>query len=223
MHTNTATECRDLPLAVLSESPTNPHRIFEDAALKELAESIRSPGRSVSTAGAASYQPELRDCRRSETLPRRTNCGGLDCARPYRPPHRCRGTGGQLIELSIVGKSFLCLMRPGTSFICNRRARLTSNCWIQHGLSPPRSMACGPDSQYTGNPPADSIEFPTGNFAYCSNFRIGDNPTGTRKGASFPLGACIGLLSPTEHRTDRGRTAQVRYWMGLSSACLAKS
>ena len=28
-------------------------------------------------------------------------------------------------------------------------------------------------------------------------------PTGTRKGASFPLGACIGLLSPTEHRTHR--------------------
>ena len=44
MNTNTATEYRDLPLAVLSESPTNPRRIFEDAALKELAESIRSQG-----------------------------------------------------------------------------------------------------------------------------------------------------------------------------------
>ncbi len=39
-----ATEYRNLPLAVLTESATNPRRIFEDAALKELAESIRTQG-----------------------------------------------------------------------------------------------------------------------------------------------------------------------------------
>jgi ParB family chromosome partitioning protein len=44
MNPNTTTEYRDLPLAVLTESATNPRRIFEDAALKELAESIRSQG-----------------------------------------------------------------------------------------------------------------------------------------------------------------------------------
>jgi ParB family transcriptional regulator, chromosome partitioning protein len=44
MNTNTATEYRDLPLAVLTESTTNPRHIFEDSALKELAESIRSQG-----------------------------------------------------------------------------------------------------------------------------------------------------------------------------------
>ena len=44
MNTNTATEYRTLPLAVLTESTTNPRRIFEDSALKELAESIRSQG-----------------------------------------------------------------------------------------------------------------------------------------------------------------------------------
>jgi ParB/RepB/Spo0J family partition protein len=44
MNTNTATEYRNLPLAVLTESTTNPRRIFEDSALKELAESIRSQG-----------------------------------------------------------------------------------------------------------------------------------------------------------------------------------
>src|SRR5450631_4749492 len=44
MQTNTATEYRNLPLAVLTESATNPRRIFEDAALKELAASIRSQG-----------------------------------------------------------------------------------------------------------------------------------------------------------------------------------
>ena len=39
-----ATEYRDLPLALLTESTTNPRRIFEDVALKELAESIRTQG-----------------------------------------------------------------------------------------------------------------------------------------------------------------------------------
>jgi hypothetical protein len=32
MNTNTATEYRNLPLAVLTESATNPRRIFEDSA-----------------------------------------------------------------------------------------------------------------------------------------------------------------------------------------------
>jgi len=41
---NTTTEYRDLPLASLTESKTNPRRIFDDAALKELADSIRSQG-----------------------------------------------------------------------------------------------------------------------------------------------------------------------------------
>ncbi len=44
MNTNTAIEYRNLPLGVLTESATNPRRIFENAALKELAESIRSQG-----------------------------------------------------------------------------------------------------------------------------------------------------------------------------------
>jgi hypothetical protein len=37
MNPNTTTEYRDLPLAVLTESTTNPRRIFENAALRELA------------------------------------------------------------------------------------------------------------------------------------------------------------------------------------------
>jgi len=52
------------------------------------------PGRSLSLACAASYRPELRDCRRSKTLPRRPNCGGSYSARPHRQPQRCRGAGG---------------------------------------------------------------------------------------------------------------------------------
>jgi hypothetical protein len=42
---NTATEYRDLPLTVLTESATNPRRIFEDAALKELADFV--PGHKI--------------------------------------------------------------------------------------------------------------------------------------------------------------------------------
>ena len=44
MNTHTTTEYRNLPLNVLSESTTNPRRVFEDAALKELAASIRVQG-----------------------------------------------------------------------------------------------------------------------------------------------------------------------------------
>jgi ParB family chromosome partitioning protein len=39
-----ATEYRDLPLSQLNESKTNPRRVFDDAALQELAISIRSQG-----------------------------------------------------------------------------------------------------------------------------------------------------------------------------------
>jgi len=41
---NTTTEYRDLPLSILTESKTNPRRIFDHEALKELAASIRAQG-----------------------------------------------------------------------------------------------------------------------------------------------------------------------------------
>ncbi len=39
-----ATEYRNVALALLNESKTNPRRTFEEAALKELADSIRTQG-----------------------------------------------------------------------------------------------------------------------------------------------------------------------------------
>jgi ParB family chromosome partitioning protein len=39
-----ATEYRELPLALLNESKTNPRRVFEEVSLRELAASIRSQG-----------------------------------------------------------------------------------------------------------------------------------------------------------------------------------
>ena len=44
MNTQTATEYRNLPIAILAESAFNPRRVFQDAALKELADSIRAQG-----------------------------------------------------------------------------------------------------------------------------------------------------------------------------------
>ena len=44
MNPTTAAEYRNLPLNVLTESTTNPRRIFEDVALRELAASIRVQG-----------------------------------------------------------------------------------------------------------------------------------------------------------------------------------
>ena len=45
MNTNTATEYRNLPLSALSESATNPRRIFEDSALREFADFV--PGHKI--------------------------------------------------------------------------------------------------------------------------------------------------------------------------------
>ena len=109
MHTNTATEYRNLPLAALTESATNPPRIFEDSALKELAESIRSQGvlspllvRPLTdqsfeiVAGARRY----RAAQIAEALTVPVRIVNLTDAEAIE---------AQLIELSIVGKSFLCL------------------------------------------------------------------------------------------------------------------
>jgi ParB family transcriptional regulator, chromosome partitioning protein len=109
MNPNTTTEYRDLPLAVLTESATNPRRIFEDAALKELAESIRSQGvlspllvRPLTdqsfeiVAGARRYRAAK--IAEAPTVPVRivqlTDAEALEA---------------QVVELSIVSKSFLCL------------------------------------------------------------------------------------------------------------------
>ena len=40
-----ATEYRNQPLSILTESKSNPRRIFEDAALKELADFV--PGHKI--------------------------------------------------------------------------------------------------------------------------------------------------------------------------------
>jgi hypothetical protein len=68
MNPNTTTEYRDLPLAVLTESATNPRRIFEDAALKELADYV--PRHII---GLLFRYPFCG--RGSGTLHRRTPCG----------------------------------------------------------------------------------------------------------------------------------------------------
>ena len=44
MTTAVQSEYRNLPLAILTESAMNPRRNFDEAALNELAESIRTQG-----------------------------------------------------------------------------------------------------------------------------------------------------------------------------------
>src|ERR1700678_1584577 len=104
-----ANEYRNLPLALLTESKTNPRRTFEDDSLKELAESIRTQGilspllvRPVTEQGfeivfgARRYRAA--QMAEAATVPVRiknlTDAEALEA---------------QLIELSIVGKSFRCL------------------------------------------------------------------------------------------------------------------
>ena len=116
-----ATEYRNVSLSLLNESKTNPRRIFEDAALKELADSIRSQGvlspllvRPLTeksfeiVAGARRFRAA--QIAEVPTVPVRiVNLSDAEALE------------AQLIELSIVGKSFLLFMRPSTLFICKRR------------------------------------------------------------------------------------------------------
>jgi ParB family transcriptional regulator, chromosome partitioning protein len=103
------TEYRNVSLSLLNESKTNPRRIFDDVPLRELAESIRIHGvlspllvRPVTengfeiVAGARRYRAA--QMAEAPTVPVRivnlNNAEALEA---------------QLVELSIVGKSFLCI------------------------------------------------------------------------------------------------------------------
>ena len=59
MNPNTATEYRNLPLNVLTESTTNPRRIFEDVALKELHQNGRRVACDVERAWALLSEPKV--------------------------------------------------------------------------------------------------------------------------------------------------------------------
>jgi ParB family transcriptional regulator, chromosome partitioning protein len=99
---------RELPIAMLTESPTNPRRNFDEGFLKGLASSIQSQGvlasllvrpkdqryeivfgaqrfRAAQIAGKEIVPVEIRDMTDAQVME------------------------AQLVELSIVGKSFLCL------------------------------------------------------------------------------------------------------------------
>jgi len=143
MNTNPATEYRNLPLAVLTESATNPRRIFEDSALKELAESIRSQGvlspllvRPLTDqsfeiiAGARRYRAA--QIAEAPTVPVRivnlTDAEALEA---------------QLIELSIVGKGFLCLYATSARRLYVIDVRGLPQIAGYNGMPPPPAMECG--------------------------------------------------------------------------------
>src|SRR5271170_6292685 len=107
MHTNTATEYRNLPLAVLTESATNPRRIFEDSALKELAASIQSQG----VLSPLLVRPLTDQCFEIVAGARRYRAAQM--AEVATVPVRivnltdAEALEAQLIELSVVVKRFL--------------------------------------------------------------------------------------------------------------------
>jgi len=109
MTNQATTEYRNVPLTALEESRTNPRRVFDEIALKELAESIRSQGvlapllvrpiaehRFEIVAGARRYRAAL--MAEADTVPVR-----------IVPLTDAQALEAQLIELSIVVKRFLCL------------------------------------------------------------------------------------------------------------------
>jgi hypothetical protein len=85
MNTNTATEYRNLPLAVLTESATNPRRIFEDFALKELpaASAGLTGSLHIRTPACHAGRPRVRVPSSPPHIPK-----GLSVYGDH--PHRCR-------------------------------------------------------------------------------------------------------------------------------------
>ena len=116
-----ATEYRNVSLSLLNESKTNPRRTLEETALKELAESIRSQGvlspllvRSITENGfeiiAGARRYHAAQLAEVPTVPVRiVNLSDAEALE------------AQLVELSLVRKSFRCLYAACTSFICKRR------------------------------------------------------------------------------------------------------
>ena len=85
-----ATEYRNVSLSLLSESKTNPRRIFEDAALEGTRRKHPHPGRSLAVAGSAPHREWLRDRRRSAAVSGRADGRGRYRARPHRQHERRR-------------------------------------------------------------------------------------------------------------------------------------
>jgi len=104
-----AAEYRDLPLSLLTESTTNPRRIFEDDALKELAESIRTQG----VLSPLLVRPLTEHGFEIVAGARRYRAAQMAEAAtvPVRIVHLsdAETLEAQLVELSIVGNIFLCL------------------------------------------------------------------------------------------------------------------
>jgi len=107
MNTQTINEYRDLPIALLTESKTNPRRTFEENSLKELAESIRTQGvlapllvRPITEQGfeVVFVARRFRAARMAEAATVPVRIKNLTDAEALE---------AQLVELSIVVKRFL--------------------------------------------------------------------------------------------------------------------
>jgi hypothetical protein len=130
-----STAPQEVPLSLLIESATNPRQHFEDDDLIEKAETIRKSG--IYQAILARLEDDRLEFVFGARRYRASQLAGKETI-PALVREMSDGEvlEAQLIGSSIVGKSFLCLLCDlGTSFICNRRAGLTPNCWIQRNAA----------------------------------------------------------------------------------------
>ena len=138
-----ATEYRNVSLSLLSESKTNPRHIFEENALKELAATIRSQGvlspllvRPLTETGfeivfgARRYRAA--QLAEQDTVPVR-----------IKQMTDAEVIEAQLIELSIVGKSFLCLYATSARRLYVIDVPSLPQIAGYNGMPPPRAMECG--------------------------------------------------------------------------------
>jgi ParB family chromosome partitioning protein len=116
-----------LALETIHESAANPRRTFEESRLHELAESIRQHGliQPITVRPKSDGFEIVAGARRF----RAAQLAELS-AIPARivEIEDAQALEWALIELSKLARVFFAFMRPGTSFICNRRAGFTPNC-----------------------------------------------------------------------------------------------
>ena len=112
-----------LAIDQIHESTTNPRQTFEPSKLEELAASIRQHG----LIQPITVRPNAKGF---EIVAGARRFRAAQLAEVFSLPARVVELDDaavmewQLVELSIVGKSFLCIHAAGTLFICKRRGGL---------------------------------------------------------------------------------------------------
>ena len=131
-----------LTLDTIHESTTNPRRTFDESRLLELAESIRQHG----LIQPVTVRP---DSEGFEIVAGARRFRAAQLAELFAIPARivdiddAQAQEWQLIELSIVGKSFLCLYATSARRLYVIDVPGLPQIAGYNGMPPPRAMECG--------------------------------------------------------------------------------